>query len=215
LVRIPDWDSNWQAVYYYREPLFLPKGSVISMRYHYDNSAANVRNPNHPPQRVVAGNQATDEMAHLWLQVLPHGAGDRRRELQEAVMQHRLAKDPNDFTARMNLGALMLSRLKPQEAVGMLEAAVRLDPARAEARNMLGLALVQTGRMREAAGEFSLAVKANPDFFNARANLAAVELKLGALDEAIENLRILAAAQPENKTIRKRLAEAIEARAGK
>jgi tetratricopeptide (TPR) repeat protein len=215
LVRIPDWDSNWQAVYYYREPLFLPKGSVISMRYHYDNSAANVRNPNHPPRRVEAGNQSTDEMAHLWLQVLPHGAGDRRRELREAVMRHRLAKEPNDFTARMNLGALMLSRLRPQEAVGMLEAAVRLDPARADARNMLGLALVQTGRTREAAAEFSLAVKANPDFFSARANLAAVELKLGALDDAIANLRILAAAQPDNVTIRKRLAEAIEARAGK
>lgn len=215
LVRIPDWDSNWQAVYYYREPLFLPKGSVISMRYHYDNSAANLRNPNHPPRRVGAGNQSTDEMAHLWLQVLPHGAGDHRRELQEAVMQHRLAKSPNDFTARMNLGALMLSRLKPQEAVGMLEAAVRLDPARAEARNMLGLALVQTGRTREAAAEFSLALKANPDYFSARANLAAVELKVEALDDAIENLRILAAAQPENETIRKRLAEAIEARAGK
>ena len=26
LVRIPDWDPNWQAVYYYREPVFLPKG---------------------------------------------------------------------------------------------------------------------------------------------------------------------------------------------
>ena len=212
LVRIPDWDPNWQAVYYYREPVFLPKGSTISMRYHYDNSAANVRNPNHPPRRVTAGNQSIDEMAHLWLQVLPRGAGDHRRELQEAVMQHRLAKDPNDFTARMNLGALMLSRLKPQEAAGMLEAAVKIDPGRVEARNMLGLALVQTGRVREAAGEFSLAVKANPDFFSARANLAAVELKLGAFDDAIANLKILAAAQPENETIRKRLAEAIEAR---
>jgi hypothetical protein len=215
LVRIPDWDPNWQAVYYYREPVFLPKGSVISMRYRYDNSAANPRNPNHPPRRVTAGNQSTDEMAHLWLQVLPHGAGDHRRELQEAVMQHRLQKNPNDFTARMNLGALMLSRLKPQDAVGMLEAAVHLDPSRAEARNMLGLALAQTGRMREAAAEFSLAVKANPDFFGARANLAAVELKLGALDDAIANLRILATEEPENETIRKRLAEATEARSGK
>jgi tetratricopeptide (TPR) repeat protein len=212
LVRIPDWDSNWQAVYYYREPVFLPKGSVISLRYHYDNSEANVRNPNQPPRRVVSGNRSTDEMAHLWLEVLPDGAGDHRRELQEAVMQHRLAKDPNDFTARMNLGALMLSRLMPQEAVGMLEAAVRLDPARAEARNMLGLALAQTGRAREAAAQFSLAVKANPDFFSARMNLAAVELKLGALDDAIENLKILTAAQPGNEIIRQRLAETIEAR---
>ena len=68
LIRIPDWDQNWQAVFYYREPLFLPKGSTISMRYHYDNSPANLRNPNHPPRRVQGGNQATDEMSHLWLQ---------------------------------------------------------------------------------------------------------------------------------------------------
>ena len=74
LIRIPDWDPNWQAVYRYKEPVFLPKGTVISMRYHYDNSAANPRNPNQPPQRVRGGNQATDEMAHLWLQVLPRGA---------------------------------------------------------------------------------------------------------------------------------------------
>ena len=215
LIRIPDWDSNWQAVYYYREPVFLPKGSVISMRYHYDNSAQNVRNPNHPPVRVQAGNQSTDEMAHLWLQVLPRGAGDRRRELQEAVMRHRLEKDPDDFTARMNLGAVLLSRLRPQDAVGMLQSAVKLDPSRSEARNMLGLALAQTGRTREAADQFSLALKTSPDFFSARVNLAAIELKLGALDDAIANLKILAAAQPQNETIRQRLAEAEQARQGK
>jgi len=27
LIRIPDWDPNWQAVYYYREPPALPKGA--------------------------------------------------------------------------------------------------------------------------------------------------------------------------------------------
>jgi hypothetical protein len=108
LVRIPDWDSNWQAVYYYREPVSLPKDAVIHMRYHYDNSAANVRNRSHPPKRVRAGNQATDEMGHLWLQVLPRGPGDRRRELQEAVIEHRLEKNPNDFEAHMNLGAIEL-----------------------------------------------------------------------------------------------------------
>ena len=112
----------------------------------------------------------------------------------------------------MNLGALMLSRLKPQDAVGMLQAAVRLDGSRPEARNMLGLALAETGRTREAAEQFARAVQLSPKFFSARANLAAVELKLGALDDAIANLRILAAAQPENEAIRQRLQEAIEAR---
>ena len=70
-----------------QEPLFLPKDTVVSMRYHYDNSADNVRNPNNPPQAVQGGNQATDEMGHLWLQVLPVAEGDHRAELQEAVMR--------------------------------------------------------------------------------------------------------------------------------
>ncbi len=69
------------------------------MRYHYDNSADNVRNPHDPPQGVRAGNQSSDEMAHLWLEILPHGAGDRRRELQEAVLRHKLEKDPRDAPA--------------------------------------------------------------------------------------------------------------------
>ena len=98
------------------------------MRYHYDNSAANPRNPNHPPKRVRSGNRATDEMGHLWLQILPRGPGDRRRELQEAVLRHRLDKNPNDAVAHMNLGAILLSRLDPQAAVTELRAAARLEP---------------------------------------------------------------------------------------
>ncbi len=46
LIRIPDWDINWQAVYEYREPVSLPKGTKISMRITYDNSVLNPRNPN-------------------------------------------------------------------------------------------------------------------------------------------------------------------------
>jgi Flp pilus assembly protein TadD len=106
----------------------------------------------------------------------------------------------------------MLSRLNPQGAVSMLEAAVHIDPNRPEARNMLGLALSQTGRTREAAVEFVAALKTRPDFLSARFNLAAVELKMGDLDDAIANLQILARAEPENETIKKRLADAMAAR---
>ncbi|MBV9500048.1 MAG: hypothetical protein JO138_11805, partial [Acidobacteriaceae bacterium] len=97
LVRIPHWDLNWQGVYRLKNPLTLAKGTVVSMRYHYDNSSANPLNPNHPPKRVKGGNQATDEMSHFWLQVLPVGEGDQRAALQEAVMTRRLEKYPGDF----------------------------------------------------------------------------------------------------------------------
>ena len=198
LIRIPNWDLNWQSVYYCREPVSLPKGAVIWMRWHYDNSSANVRNPHHPPRRVVGGNQATDEMGHLWLELLPHSPGDRRLELQEAVMHRRLEKYPGDFAANFNLGALALARLNPSGAVPMLENAVRIDPSRPDAHNMLGSALARVGRVNEAIGELRLALRERPDFANARLNLANALLHTGKLDDAVENYRQVLAALPDD-----------------
>jgi len=207
LIRIPHWDLNWQAVYRYCTPVFLPKGSVIHMRYHYDNSAANPRNPNSPPKRVMAGNQATDEMGHLWLQVLPRGAGDHRRPIQEALMRHRLQKYPDDFAAHMNLGALMLSRLDAQDAIPMLRAAVRIDPTRADAQNMLGTALQSVGRLQEAIAQFRLALQLQPGYLNAHYNLAGALVKSGDLPEAVEQFRPVIAAYPEDPHLQNQFGE--------
>ncbi len=114
LIMIPDWDIDRQSVYRYKSPMFLPKGSVIHMRYTYDNSAANVRNPNTPPIRVKAGNRSVDEMGHLWLQVLPRpipgSKEDPRLLLEQAWMENRLAKDPDDPTALYNLASVDMSK---------------------------------------------------------------------------------------------------------
>jgi hypothetical protein len=205
LIRIPSWDQNWQAVFYYRTPLFLPRDSVIHMRYYYDNSAANPHNPNHPPERVRAGNQSTDEMAHLWLEILPHAPGDHRREFQEAVMRHRIERNPNDATAHMNLGAILLSRLDPQGAVTELHAAARLAPNRPEAHNMLGLALATLNRNAEAIPQFDLALRERPDYESARFNLANSLAKTGKIDQAISNLRQILASHPNDPYAQSRL----------
>ncbi|HYK17413.1 MAG TPA: tetratricopeptide repeat protein [Bryobacteraceae bacterium] len=211
LIRIRDWDPNWQDVYYYREPVSLPKGTLISMRYEYDNSAANVRNPNRPPKRVQAGNQSTDEMAHLWLELLPHGTGDRRRELEEAVMRHRIEKSPLDFEANFNLGIVMLSRLNPAGAVSSLKIAVRADPGRADAHNALGLALASTGMSEEAIQQFDLAVKLQPHYAAARLNRANALAKAGNLEQAIADYRAVVAADPEDPAPKRALARTLVA----
>jgi hypothetical protein len=62
LIRIDHWDFNWQYSYYLDQPLALPKGSVVKVVAHFDNSAANPRNPNKPPKAVSWGEATTDEM---------------------------------------------------------------------------------------------------------------------------------------------------------
>lgn len=53
LLHIPQWDFNWQDEYRFAEPMPLPRGTKLAMDFSYDNSAENIRNPHHPPQRVV------------------------------------------------------------------------------------------------------------------------------------------------------------------
>jgi thiol-disulfide isomerase/thioredoxin len=62
LIKIPDWDFNWQNTYYFEKPIALPKGTVLKVVSHYDNSEDNPRNPNHPPKPVKFGEATTDEM---------------------------------------------------------------------------------------------------------------------------------------------------------
>lgn len=205
LIHIPHWDLSWQAVYRYQHPVFLPRGSVISMTYSYDNSSANVRNPNNPPKRVEAGNSATDEMSHLWLQLLPHGHGDQRRIIQEAMAQHRLSKNPNDYSAWLNLGAIRLSRLDPQAAEPALRKAVALDPAQPEGHDMLGLALRQLGQSAESLHEFQLAVEHDPQYMDGRYNLAKALAARGDYRAALKNLRVVAAAYPNVSAIQDEL----------
>jgi len=209
LIRIPDWDPNWQSVYRFQEPVFLPKGAVVCMRYHYDNSAANPRNPNQPPQRVHGGNQATDEMAHLWLQVLPRGAGDRRMELQEAIMLRRLEKYPGDFTSQFNLGALTLVRGANPDAIRYLRGAVAARPDHAVALNTLGAALLSAGDVNEAAAFFEQALKANPRYTNARYNLANAFAEQQHWEQAAAGFRQVLAENPGDAAARQHLGEVL------
>jgi Flp pilus assembly protein TadD len=205
LIRIPDWDLNWQSVYRYEKPVFLPKGTVVSMRYRYDNSEGNPRNPNHPPKRVVGGNGSTDEMGHLWLQVLPRGDADRRDVLQEAIMRHRLEKYPADYSAHFNLGALMLSRKQPQAAIPYFRDALKADPQQAPALNGLGAALMMTGDTKGAALEFQHALDVQPGYANARYNLANALADSGMPVDAAAEFRQVVRENPDDAAARDHL----------
>ncbi|MFO0807364.1 MAG: hypothetical protein U0746_01935 [Gemmataceae bacterium] len=76
MIHVTDWDWNWQGAYYYKEPVRLPKGTVLHMEARYDNSTANPRNPSNPPKRVRWGEQTTDEMCLCGVQVVTDNKAD-------------------------------------------------------------------------------------------------------------------------------------------
>jgi tetratricopeptide (TPR) repeat protein len=215
LIRIPDWDLNWQAVYRLSEPLFLPKGTVISMRFHYDNSVNNPRNPNSPPKRVNGGNQSTDEMAHLWLQVIPRGNDDPRSILQEALMRHRLEKYPADFLAHFNLGALSLRRQDTASAIEQLHAALMAQPEQPAALNTYGAALELAGRHDDAVAQFRHVLQIRPGDLDARYNLSGILADQDHLEEAAAELRQILAITPDDRAAAKRLLIIVKELAGR
>jgi mono/diheme cytochrome c family protein len=69
LIRIDDWDFNWQGAYRYENPITVPAGTRLSATAYYDNSSNNPRNPNNPPKAVSWGEATTDEMCLAFLGV--------------------------------------------------------------------------------------------------------------------------------------------------
>jgi Flp pilus assembly protein TadD len=213
LIRIRDWDLNWQGVYRYRKPVFLPKGTRVSMRWTFDNSASNPRNPSQPPRRVTAGDQATDEMAHLWLQLLPRGDGDQRPVIQEALMRKRIAQDPQDFTAHFNLGGLLEARGDTAGAIAELELATAIAPKDEVALNTLGAYLQLAGRADDAEKRYRAALTARPDYTEARYNLAQVLLARGANEDATAELRTVVLQTPDDTKAKQTLEALLEQQA--
>jgi Copper type II ascorbate-dependent monooxygenase, C-terminal domain len=73
LIKIADWDFGWQNTYFFETPLDLPKGSVLKVVAHYDNSSSNPHNPNKPPKLVMWGPATTDEMCIGFITVIKKG----------------------------------------------------------------------------------------------------------------------------------------------
>lgn len=200
LIRIPDWDINWQAVYEYKQPVSLPKGTKLVMRIVYDNSASNPRNPNNPPQRVRTGNRSQDEMGHVWLQVLPKADSqeDPRLALQEAVMRRRLEKYPADFLAHYNLGALLQAGGKLDEAIASYNQALKVEPDNPTARNSLAAAFLMNDRVSDAIEQLRQTLRIDPSYWNAHYNLARALAATGNLSEAVTEYNIFLRAKPND-----------------
>lgn len=205
LVWIRDWDIDRQAVYRYKEPVLLPKGTVLYMRYTYDNSSTNIHNPHSPPVRVRAGNRSEDEMAHLWFQVLPvhvqPGTPDPRLLLEETWMRNRLRKTPEDRVSLYNFAAALAGEGKFAEAVSAFEQNLKQSPHDVRTLTALGAALEGAGDWQQAQQRFRSAIEAagtgDSSACDPRFDLATSEFRHGQREAAGE-FRTQVASCPED-----------------
>jgi Tfp pilus assembly protein PilF len=213
LIHIPQWNLNWQAVYRYAQPVLLPKGTVVSMRYVYDNSADNPLNPNRPPGRVKAGNRSSDEMCHLWLQVLPVNVaaaqGDPRMVLEEALAAHDVKNDPDNFEAHYNLAAMWQAKGRLDEAIGEYQNALRLHPEDAVANNALGAALLGANQPQKAVRYLDAALKMRPEYFDAHYNLGNALAAQDDFEGASQQFRLALQTQPKDANAEANLGSAL------
>jgi hypothetical protein len=82
LIKIDQWNFNWQGTYAFQEPIRLPKGTWFEVEAHFDNSAANPSNQNKPPKVVRWGEGTSDEMCigiFEWVVIEGQPEPERRR----------------------------------------------------------------------------------------------------------------------------------------
>ncbi len=173
LVRVDDWNFDWQDQYRFAEPLALPAGSTLVMDWSFDNSAANPHNPTSPPVDVSFGQQSTDEMAELILEIEPADPA-KLGELDQNFMngwldrqilhfERTLAKTPEDADGLLAMAALLARRGRSDDAIVSYEHGLRIAPERHEVRIDLAIALMAASQLDRARTQLDLAVAARPE----------------------------------------------------
>ena len=65
ILNVPHYDFNWQVTYLLESPKFVPAGTELQCLAHFDNSSANLANPD-PDSPVSWGDQTWEEMMIGW-----------------------------------------------------------------------------------------------------------------------------------------------------
>jgi len=199
LLSIPQWDIRWQDQYRYVTPLSLPAGTTLQMRFTYDNSDRNTHNPARPPTRVMWGPKSSDEMAALWMEVIPRQAGDVAR-LEADHVERALRADiasaeaqvrarPEDARARNYLATKYVQAGRVPAAIDELRRALQIAPADAEAHSNLGSVLLSQGNIVEASAHLRKAIQIAPNDDRVRFNYGNLLQASGRTDDAIAEFR--------------------------
>jgi len=208
LLSIPEWDVRWQDQYRFTTPVSLPAGTTLHMRFTYDNSDRNTHNPVRPPTRVVWGPKSTDEMAALWIEVIPRRADDvarleadhvvRALRADLAAAEAQVRARPGDAQAHNYLATKYVQAGRAPAAIDELRRALQIAPNDAEAHSNLGSVLLSQGNGAEASEHLRRAIQLAPNDDRVRFNYANLLQASGRIDAAIAEFRRAVQLNPDN-----------------
>ena len=101
------------------------------------------------------------------------------------LLSDTVAKSPDSFIDRNNLGNIFVQREQINEAIAQYNAALEVNPDYFIAHNNLGAALFKKGLIDKAIGQYQIALKLMPTYAEAYNHLGIAYVKLGLLDMAI------------------------------
>ncbi|MFN0060291.1 MAG: tetratricopeptide repeat protein [Planctomycetota bacterium] len=175
IIKIAKFDENWHDNYRYVAPVRLPVGTKLVSQFSYDNSAANVRNRHDPPQRVVYGSNASDEMADIYLQVTTANPEQRALLLAEYDRYERASKligfrktleaYPADFWSLEGMAVCYLGLDQPAAAIEALEQRLKLGgELEVHSVSLLGMACLAGGDLARAEQLLRQSLAMAPDY---------------------------------------------------
>jgi len=107
----------------------------------------------------------------------------------ETLWRDTLAKNPECWMARNNLGLALAASGRVQEAQEQYEQSLQINPENPEAHNNLGLSLSRVGKMQEAIQHYRQALLLRPVFPQAHDNLGTALQQIGNTREAIQEFQ--------------------------
>ena len=118
---------------------------------------------------------------------------------EEALWRDTLARNPAAWCAHANLGWILASQQKYDEARAHLVASLELHPENAQAHSNLGRILSLQGRFAEANEQFLAATRIKPKDAEIRRAYASALAEQGKGEEAVKQLRELLQLRPDTE----------------
>jgi Flp pilus assembly protein TadD len=141
-------------------------------------------------------------MTATWAQV-PHWRSS------ETLFEHALRVTRGNAIAHTNLGVVLLSANRTEDAIRHFRETLRIDPQDAQAQGNLGAALMRQGKTEEALRHCREALRLNPRSAMSHLNLGAILAQAGRENEAVTHFRLAVQLSPESAEARYNLGLAL------